>query len=163
MSRPARVLITGNAGAGKTTLAREIGARLGLPVHGLDAIVWRPGWKKTPPAERNLLLQGLADEPAWVIDGVSSVIEARADLIVLLDAPPALCTWRCAVRNTPYLLRSRPGLPADCPELLIIPELLRIIWGFDRHVRPGVLERCAGRLRIVRGAAERDELLSSFR
>ncbi len=142
---PRRILVTGNAGAGKTTLTRQIGDHLGLPVFGLDAIVWQPDWRKTPGPQVRATLADLCDRPAWVIDGVSSQVEAAADLVIFPDAPPASCTWRCARRNWRYLLRSRPGLPANCPEIRIIRELLRIIWNFDSRVRPGILARMAKR------------------
>lgn len=87
------------------------------------------------------MLRELADQPRWAIDGVSSILEAAADLVIFLDVPPVACTWRCARRNLPYLWRSRPGLPENCPEWKIVPMLLRIIWRFDRDVRPGILKR----------------------
>ena len=131
-SKLRRILVTGNAGSGKSTLARSLGAALDLPVHGLDRVVWQAGWQPTPLAQRDAALHQLASGTAWVIDGVSRIIEAQADLVVFLDVKPALCTWRCARRNLRYLFRSRPGLPANCPEILIIPQLLKIIWRFDR-------------------------------
>jgi len=39
-----RVMIIGCAGAGKSTLARKLGAITGLPVIHLDREHWRPGW-----------------------------------------------------------------------------------------------------------------------
>jgi len=39
-----RVMIVGQPGSGKTTLAREIGKRTGLPVYHMDHIHWEPGW-----------------------------------------------------------------------------------------------------------------------
>lgn len=142
-SKLLRILVTGNAGSGKSTLARWLGAALDLPVHGLDRVVWQAGWQLTPLAQRDAALRQLASGTAWVIDGVSRIIEAQADLVVFLDVKPALCTWRCARRNLRYLFRSRPGLPANCPEILIIPQLLKIIWRFDRDVRPNILRRAA--------------------
>ena len=44
-----RINITGNAGSGKTTLAKNLGRRLSIPVIHLDQIVWQPNWQKTPP------------------------------------------------------------------------------------------------------------------
>ena len=46
-----RIAIIGPGGAGKSTLARRLGERLGLPVIHLDAEHWRPGWVETPADE----------------------------------------------------------------------------------------------------------------
>jgi hypothetical protein len=59
--------------------------------------------------------------------------------VIFLDVSPWQATWRCAKRNLPYLFRSRPGLPEDCPEIKIIWPLLRIIWKFNGLVRPTIL------------------------
>ena len=42
-----RILILGCGGAGKSTLARRLGAATGLPVVHLDGLYWQPGWLKT--------------------------------------------------------------------------------------------------------------------
>jgi adenylate kinase family enzyme len=39
-----RIAVIGSPGAGKSTLARELGAALGLPVYHLDRLLWRPHW-----------------------------------------------------------------------------------------------------------------------
>jgi adenylate kinase family enzyme len=64
-----RILVWGAPGTGKSTLARAIGARLGLPVIHLDAEYWRPGW--VAPAQEEWLAQvtALAARDAWVMDG----------------------------------------------------------------------------------------------
>lgn len=46
-----RVAIVGSGGAGKTTFARRLGERLGLPVIHLDEHYRRPGWVATPSRE----------------------------------------------------------------------------------------------------------------
>ena len=69
-----RINVTWNAGAGKTTLATNLGRALDLPVHSLDPIVWQPGWKKTPLEERRAAEPEMIAEPAWIIDGVSSTV-----------------------------------------------------------------------------------------
>jgi adenylate kinase family enzyme len=134
-----RIHITGNAGSGKTTLARKLGEITGLEVHGLDAVVWQPGWKKTSLERRRELEHELIALESWIIEGVSSIVRDAADTVVFLDVSPWHATWRCAKRNLPYLFRSRPGLPEDCPEIKIIWPLLRIIWKFNGLVRPMIL------------------------
>ena len=44
-------LVVGPGGAGKSTFARRLGERTGLPVIHLDEHYWRPGWEPTPDDE----------------------------------------------------------------------------------------------------------------
>jgi adenylate kinase family enzyme len=160
-----RVFIVGNAGAGKTTLAREVGALLGVPVHSLDAVVWQAGWRKTPPAIKDERLRRLAATGPWVIDGVSEHVEQAADLVIFLDVSPWVAAWRCARRNVRYLFRSRPELPTGCPEWRIALRLLRIVWRFDRTVRPQILARASqqrSRYVHVRTKADRERVLRAL-
>ena len=135
-----RIHITGNAGSGKTTLARKLGEITELEVHGLDAVVWQAGWKATPLEQRRELERELIAPESWIIEGVSRIVREAADTVVFLDVSPWRATWRCAKRNLPYLFRSRPGLPEDCPEIKIVWPLLRIIWKFNGLVRPTILK-----------------------
>ncbi|MEH6629728.1 MAG: hypothetical protein V7776_02820 [Halopseudomonas aestusnigri] len=135
-----KIHITGNAGAGKTTLAKEIGDALSLPVFGLDKVVWQPGWKMCPRDVRIEKELELSSKPEWVIDGVSERVREAADIIVFLDVTRSTALFQCTKRNWRYLFRSRPDLPENCPEILIIPLLLKIIWQFQDHVRPGILK-----------------------
>ncbi len=153
-----RIHITGNAGSGKSTLASRIGEALDLPVFGLDQVVWQPGWKKSPPEFRNEKLAELLAEPEWVIEGVAKPIRDAADVIIFLDVSRPVAYFRCARRNWRYLFRSRPGLPADCPEILIIPRLAKIIWNFPKLMRPGILADLARSEASVHQVRNRREL-----
>lgn len=136
-----RVLVTGNAGSGKSTLCAWLGERLELPVFGLDQVVWQEGWVPTPKERRAELEQELLGRPEWIIDGVSSRVARAADLVVFLDVPRPVCLYRAVLRNLPYLFRSRPGLPPNCPEWRILPRLIQIIWQFPGRVRPKIMRR----------------------
>jgi len=136
-----RILVTGNAGSGKSTLAQRIAADFGLPCHSLDRIVWQSGWKKTPQDEKARRIQNLIKQESWVIDGVSSQAQSHADVVIFLDVPRSTSLWRVAKRNWRFLFRSRPELPSGCPEILIIPSLLKIIWRFPKAIRPRILEQ----------------------
>lgn len=138
-----RILVTGNAGSGKSTLAREIAARLDIPYSSLDRVVWQSGWKKTPQDEKARLIRELVQPDRWVIDGVSSEVQAAADTVVFLDVERKVSYWRVCKRNWRYLFRSRPELPAGCPEILIIPTLFKIIWNFSGRIRPRILEQAS--------------------
>jgi len=136
-----RILVTGNAGSGKSTLARKIAAQFGLPYHSLDRVVWQPGWKKTPKEERDRHVRELTDQEQWVIDGVSYSVQEAADTVIFLDMPRRVCFWRACKRNWRHAFHSRPELPPNCPEILIVPTLCRIIWNFPHTLRPGILAR----------------------
>ncbi len=134
-----RINVTGNAGAGKTTVATKLSKALDLELIGLDAVVWKAGWQLTPREERQQKEAEIAARPSWVVDGVSATIRQAADTIVFLDYGRWVAFSRCARRNWRYLFRSRPGLPARCPEILILPTLIKIIWQFAHTMRPKLL------------------------
>jgi len=163
-----RINVTGNAGSGKSTLAALLGEMLGLDVIGLDRIVWQPGWRKTPSEERLRLEREIIARPRWIVDGVSDTIRTAADTVVFLDYPRSVVLRRCAGRNVRYLFRSRPGLPPGCPEILIVPTLVRLIWRFHAVGRPKILadfERWHAEKTLVhiRSDAERGAFLSMIR
>jgi adenylate kinase family enzyme len=111
-----RVIVSGMAGAGKSTFARHLAAATGLPVIHLDYHFWRPGWVPPPEAEWRALQAGLLAGERWICDGnyleTLALRLARADTVVYLDTPWWVCAARAFVRG----LR-RPAhtqLPAGC-------------------------------------------------
>ncbi len=134
-----RIHITGNAGSGKTTLARDLGEILNIEVFGLDKIVWRENWVATPKDERAFLEEELTSKQEWIIEGVSSVARQSADYIVFLDLPRCTCLKRGVLRSFKYLFSSRPELPNNCPEIKIIHRLIKLIWQFNKYMRPSII------------------------
>ncbi len=134
-----KIHITGNAGAGKSTFARKLGNKLGYPVYGLDNIVWQSGWKKTPYEIKNAKIKELITKPEWIIEGVSQSVRNAADVVIFLDVNRPTSYIRCIKRNWKFLFSSRPELPENCPEILIIPKLVKIIWKFKSNIRSNIL------------------------
>jgi len=159
-----RIHITGNAGSGKTTLAKELGDILQLDVYGLDKIVWMSNWKKTPPDKRRQLEQELVDKSEWVIEGVSSVVRQSSDLIIFLDYPRHICLIRCIKRSWKYLFTSRPELPNNCPEIKIILQLLKIIWQYPKIAKPFIVKDLDGQNFVtVTSTCELNELINEIK
>lgn len=64
-----RILVIGTSGAGKSRLAGELAAILGVPRVELDALYWGPDWTPRPRADFEAALRRATAQPAWVIDG----------------------------------------------------------------------------------------------
>ena len=97
-----RILVLGRTGSGKTTLARELSARLGVPHVELDALYFGPDLSTVPlPVLRQRAGHAIAGE-RWVIDGnkkaLRDLVWPRADTVVWLDYPFAVSVWRLAKR-----------------------------------------------------------------
>jgi len=133
-----RIMIVGNGGTGKTTLAIRLGELTGLPVVHLDRLFWRPGWKSVEPAEFDRLLEEEVARERWIIDGnYNRTMETRlrrADTVIWLDFPRIVALWGVLVRNRAWRGRTRPDMGDGCPEK-IDAEFLRWIWGFNRNNR----------------------------
>src|SRR4051812_10039368 len=99
-----RIIVVGCQGSGKTSLSRNLGRKLGLPVVHLDVLYWRPGWKASDTASfRTRVADAIAGD-RWVVDGSFSGLAfdltlARADTLVVIDRPRCLCQWRVACRS----------------------------------------------------------------
>jgi len=87
-----RVVVTGMAGAGKSTFARQLSAKTGLPVIHLDVHFWKPGWVEPSDQEwRDVQSKLLAGEE-WIADGnysarklIYSVLQSRPGPGMLLQ------------------------------------------------------------------------------
>lgn len=126
-----RVMIVGQPGAGKSWLAREIGARTGLPVHHMDMIHWQPGWIERAKPEKIAMAQAVEATDRWVFEGgLSSTYDtrlARADTLIVLIVPLHLRSWRIFTRTLRDWGQSRPDLPENCPERFSL-EFWSYIW-----------------------------------
>ena len=150
-----RIMIIGGPGSGKSTLARDLGARLRLPVVHFDPMFWAPGWVQRDRAETHALILAAAGNEEWVMDGNHSetyeVRADRADMIVYLDLPRALRLWRIVKRRVRFHRRTRPDMPADCPERLDW-EFLIFVWKWGRAGQGkalALLDKMRERTRIV--------------
>lgn len=161
-----RILILGCAGAGKSTLARRLGALLDLPVVHLDQLWWTPGWVSRSPAEFDRLLAAELAKDRWIMDGnydrTLPLRLARADGVILLDYPRRLCLLGVLRRVRASRGRVRPDMAPGCPERLDW-SFLAWVWRFrgreGRRVRQA-LAAWPGTVYTLRSRRECGRLLS---
>lgn len=160
-------------GSGKTTFARALAARTGLPLIHLDLHYWNPDWMR-PTADEWLERQRilLAGED-WIIDGnyseTLSLRLERADTVVYLDTP----WWLCATRAFARRLCTPGGeMPEGCRDSR--KRRLRDEWGgviniwrhrrFDPEYVRSELSQQGTHLtvQVLRSRRESEEFLASL-
>lgn len=101
-----RIVVIGTSGAGKTTLARKIAERLGLPHIELDAINWQPGWRDLDRHDQPEFVRRVAEAiqaERWVADGnygsVRDMLWRRATHLVWLDYERPVIMVRVIARS----------------------------------------------------------------
>src|SRR5699024_2778613 len=90
-----KVIIIGSPGAGKSTFARKLREKTGLPLYYLDLIWHRPDQTNISREEFDTRLREILAEERWIIDGnYLRTLEMRiqaCDTIFLLDYPADIC------------------------------------------------------------------------
>ncbi len=126
-----RVMIIGQPGAGKSTLARAMGDITHLPVVHIDHIHWQSGWRERSRPEKDRLCHQVHVGEAWIFEGGHSATWterlARADTLIWLDLPVGLRLWRVLWRTARHFGQARPDLPAGCHEQFSA-EFIGYIW-----------------------------------
>jgi hypothetical protein len=115
-----RVAVFGNAGGGKSTLARELASITGLSLHVVDMMQFRDGGVAVPHDEFLAAHAALLDDEEWIIDGFGSVETAwqrfaRADTLIHVDLPLAVHGWRITKRLIKGLFEDPEGWPPGSP------------------------------------------------
>ena len=77
-----RVMIIGNGGGGKTTLAYKLAECYQLSLTEIDALQFQPSWQRTPDADLRRAIGQVQRSERWLIDGFGpwDQIEERAQL-----------------------------------------------------------------------------------
>jgi adenylate kinase family enzyme len=137
----ARILIIGNAGGGKSVLARKIAARRGLPYREIDAIVWKPGWEAFSQAEYEAAHAKLIAEENWVLDGLGwteTLPErfARATEIILIDMPIWMHFWLAAERQFQWMQGKLENPVAGIAEKPTTRGMFQALWETDQEMAP---------------------------
>ena len=95
--------------SGKSTYARALSERMGVPLIELDAMRHGPNWSETPDDRFRELVGARTIGEGWVVDGNYSMTMdltwGRADTLVWLDYSLPLVLWRLFLRTNRRIFR----------------------------------------------------------
>ncbi len=132
-----RVMIIGCPGSGKSTFARALAQKTGLPLYYLDMMYWNPDRTTKPKEEFRAMLRETVALDEWIIDGnYGSTLEIRmdaCDTVIFLDYPLKVCISGVEER------RGKPR--ADMPWVETEPDLefIEFIKKYNEESRPKVI------------------------
>jgi len=165
-----RVMIIGCGGAGKSTLARKLGEKTGLPVVHLDQIWWSPGnWQYMERDAFDAILMEEMEKPRWIIDGnykrtVPMRLE-KCDTVIYLDMNRFICLKNWIGRVIKNWGHARPDMAPGCAEWFD-PEMAQWIWNFNKKNRKRYYELISNlegkSVHILKNRREVNAFLNSF-
>ena len=133
-----KVIVIGCPRSGKSTFARALHSKTGIPLYHLDMMYWNAD--KTT-AEKSVFLERLStvlEKDEWIIDGnYSSTMELRmaaCDTVIFLDYPLDVCLDG---------IKERRGKPrSDMPwiETEEDAEFIEFIKNYNEQQMPKVIE-----------------------
>lgn len=157
-----RILIVGNSGGGKSTLARRLGEQLGLPIIHLDVLFWKPGWVESEDAVFRTDVARALEAPAWIVDGnFGDTWDLRmplADTIIWIDQPRIRCLSRAIWRIVKYRHGDRPDMAEGCHESIDL-KFYAFIWTYNARVGPrleAALATHGAHARVIRLRSDRE-------
>lgn len=126
-----KIVIIGSPGAGKTTLAKDLGFILKIDVYHLDRLFWQRSWKAKTRETRIDILQEVVQEMQWIIEGTylasSEPRLQAADTIIFLNTSPLLCLYRIIKRHLKNHGDTRRDIPMGCTDKLTLSRMLKVL------------------------------------
>lgn len=133
-----KVIVIGSPGAGKSTFARKLRDKTGLPLYYLDMLWHKPDGTNISQEEFDIQLSAFLKRDKWIIDGnYQRTLEVRlreCDTIFLLDYPMEICLSGAKSR----IGKRREDLP--WVEIEFDPEFKQWILDFSEDKLPHIYE-----------------------
>jgi len=141
-----RIAILGNAGGGKSTLARRLAGAHELPYVEVDSFLWTPDWDLVPEAEYVARHDAVLAGDAWVLDGMGlpgslDARFARCTAIILVDLPLWQHYWLAAERQAAWAAGTVEAPPGGRGERPDTRRLFEFMWMIDRDLMPGIRDQ----------------------
>ncbi len=138
-----RVVVIGNGGGGKSTLARRLALQIACPCIEIDTVLWQPGWRLTPAEAYEAEHARLIAQERWIIDGLGrreSIPQrlSRSTEVVLVDMPLWMHFWLAAERQIQWAAGTLETPPAGIAAMPRTQALFRTIWEVDQAWMPEI-------------------------
>ena len=136
-----RVAVFGNAGGGKSTLARQLAEITRLPLYVLDELQFKEGGVAVPHDQYLELHRDLLTQETWIIDGYgdNTTIWDRlgaADTLIHVDLTLPIHYWRVTKRLIKGLFADPEGWPKGSPLWSSTMSSYKVIPRCHRYVTP---------------------------
>lgn len=136
-----RVAVFGDAGGGKSTLARHLAELTRLPLYPVDTIQYRAGGDEIPHDEYLQTHADLIRREEWIIDGFGCVASAwerfsAADTLVYVDLPILIHYMWVTKRLVKGLFVNPEGWPQNSPMWASTISGYRVIPRCHRRLTP---------------------------
>lgn len=146
-SKPQKILILGNACAGKTVLARKLAKDYNLSLVHVDSLQYDKNLQIRPHQETLATLSEITCKSQWIIDGYGPLDDlkerlTKADLIIFIDLPLwQHYGWACVRVLKNLFTKSRTELPSEANERNFqhIIKLFKSIQQIHYKMRPEML------------------------
>ena len=168
-----RVAVFGNAGGGKSTLARRLADLTRLPLYSVDTMQWKAGGAAVPHEEYLNTHAGLLRQDEWIIDGFGCVASAwerfsKADTLVHIDLPLVTHYWWVTKRLIKGHWATPEGWPENSPMWSSTMAGYRVIGLCHRELTPRYRQLVADdggskRVHHLRSPAEMAAFLNAVR
>ena len=139
-----KVVIIGSGGAGKSTLAKQLGEILNIEVIHLDKLYWQADWTKPPKDQWQKTVEELLKTDSWIMDGnFGGTMEMRleaCDTAIFLDFPRTVCLYRVLKRRLIYRNTNRPDMSEGCNEKIDL-DMMQWVWTFPNRAKPEIEAR----------------------
>jgi adenylate kinase family enzyme len=167
-----RVAVFGNAGGGKSTLAKRLADLTRLPLYPLDTVQFGASGGRVPHEEYLKAHADLLRRDEWIIDGFGCVTSAwerfaKSDSLIYVDLPLITHHWWVTKRLIKGHFATPEGWPDNSPMWRSTMNSYKVLWLCHRRLTPKyrqlVVDAAASkRVHHVRSPAEMTAFLDAI-
>ncbi len=167
-----KIVILGNSGGGKSTLADRLSKLLHIPVMHLDIATHDKNWNSLPYEEVVLMIQEFMKNESWIIEGqyTGYLYEERvheADCIIFFDMHRFRAFWRSMRRHHRIERGKEKRIGAGEYKFKAIDPwfIWYLLWGYPQQKRSPnlkILKPFADKLVIIKNDKDIEKFVSKL-